>query len=90
MGFARAHGIRGAQVTGSLQLCCNSSPLNAPSCRPRRRVLCPQVYVLMEEFPGQTAVDAIILAGSTIFTLVSIAYIASLWSMRRNFTVLLR
>lgn len=46
--------------------------------------------LLVMEFPGQATIDAIILTGSTIFTFVSIAYIALLWSMRRDFYVVLR
>lgn len=41
-------------------------------------------------FAGQTAIDALIVAGATIFTVVSIAYIALLWSIRRDFCVVLR
>eukprot|EP00752_Nemacystus_decipiens_P009741 g8699.t1 len=36
------------------------------------------------------ALDASILAIATIFTLITVAYVAVLWSMRRNFFILLR
>lgn len=46
--------------------------------------------LLPMKYAGQTVVDAFILAGATIFTLIATAYIAMLWSMRRDFRVFLR
>lgn len=50
----------------------------------------PDLQLLVMAFEWQMAADASILAGAIIFTLITVVYFVMLWSMRRNFFILLR
>lgn len=46
--------------------------------------------LLTMDFEGQMAVDVVLFILAAAFSLVSIGYIAMLWSLRRNFFIVMR